>query len=441
MRRFLRHWKVVLVVIGLGGLHMSGANLTVSNAPASKAISNSPPASMEHSLSNAPVPEIGLMPTPGAVATVKPAEQDRVQKFQLQLDLGKEQRRQKNTLLATQTLSGIMEADAPPELQRLALFELALVAQDDNKLVRAQQIFSQYIHLYAADPSVPEVLLRQGMIYRQMGVNTFAVSKFYAVMSTALKLKLDNMDYYRKLVLQAQVEIADTYYMEGKYEEAADFFSRLLKAGNVELNQAETQFKLVRSLSFLTNNTETVGQSQTFLDLYTNSVEVPEVRFLLASSLKKLGRNNDAMKQVLLLLQSQQENVSKNPETWAYWQRRAGNEIANQMYKEGDYFNSLQIYLSLDGLDKSPTWQLPVWYQTALIYEQLQQWQKATESYNRILERQKEVTDANGSPTILSLFEMAKWRKEYIDWMQKAKLANQAFVLNPPTNSPTPLTP
>ena len=126
----------------------------------------------------------------------------------------------------------------------------------------------------------------------------------------------------------------------------------------------------------------------------------------------------------------------------AYWQRRAGNEIANQMYKEGDYFNSLQIYLNLADLDKSPTWQLPVWYQTALIYEQLQQWEKATETYTRILDRQKEMTDTNSTPSILSLFEMAKWRKDYISWMQKAKLANQDFVLNPPpTNSPTPLTP
>jgi tetratricopeptide (TPR) repeat protein len=315
---------------------------------------------------------------------------------------------------------------------------LALVAQDDDKLVRAQQVFSQYLHLYGSDPSVPEVLLRQGMIYRQMGINNFAISKFYAVMSSALKLKLDNLEYYRKLVLQAQVEIADTYYLEGKYDEASDFFRRLLKAGNADLNQADIQFKLVRSLSNLTNNTDTVGQAQVFLDLYTNSVEIPEVRFLLASSLKKLGRNNDAMKQVLLLLQSQEENARKNPETWAYWQQRAGNEIANQLYKEGDYFNALQIYLSLADLDKSPSWQLPVWYQTAMVYEQLQQWQKATETYNRIMDRRKELTDATSTPSLLSLFDMAKWRKDYIDWMQKAKLSNQAFVVN--TNGPAVIT-
>jgi tetratricopeptide (TPR) repeat protein len=417
MSRSLRYLWLLLLLAGIGAVS-TWADVSVSNSPA---------------------PSLGMLPTPGTLGPVQTPDKDRVQKFQLQLDLGKEQRRQKSPILATQTLSSILSApDAPPEIQRLALFELALVAQDDDKLVRAQQVFSQYLHLYGSDPSVPEVLLRQGMIYRQMGINNFAISKFYAVMSSALKLKLDNLEYYRKLVLQAQVEIADTYYLEGKYDEASDFFRRLLKAGNADLNQADIQFKLVRSLSNLTNNTDTVGQAQVFLDLYTNSVEIPEVRFLLASSLKKLGRNNDAMKQVLLLLQSQEENARKNPETWAYWQQRAGNEIANQLYKEGDYFNALQIYLSLADLDKSPSWQLPVWYQTAMVYEQLQQWQKATETYNRIMDRRKELTDATSTPSLLSLFDMAKWRKDYIDWMQKAKLSNQAFVVN--TNGPAVIT-
>jgi len=382
-----------------------------------------------------PAPGLGQLPTPGTVQIKASTVPDNLQKMQIQLDLGREQRRQKSTTVAAQTLTGLLKSDPPSELKRLALFELALVAQDDNKLVLAEQIFGQYLHNYYDDPSAPEVLLRQGLIYRQMGVNNLAISKFYAVMSSALKLKLENMDYYKKLVLQAQIEIADTYYQEGKYDEAADFFFRLLKTGNPELDQIQTHYKLVRSLSYSTNTMDTVSQAQIFLNLYTNAAEVPEIRFFLASSLKKLGRNNDAMKQVLLLLQSQQENVSKNPELWTYWQQRAGNEIANQLYKEGDYLSALQIYVSLADLDKSPAWQLPAWYQTALVYEQLQQWQKATQTYQRILDRQKELTDATTTPSLLSLLEMAKWRKDYLDWMQKAKATQQTFVLTQLTNA------
>ena len=413
-----------LLICSASCCRLWAGELVPSNVPSASSPTDSTPA-----------PGLGLLPTPGTVQPKPAVVPDSLQKLQLQLDLGREQRRQKSTALAAQTLTGLLTADAPAEIKRLALFELALVAQDDNKLVLAERIFGQYLHTYSEDPSAPEVLLRQGLIYRQMGVNTLAISKFYAVMSTALKLKLENMDYYKKLVLQAQIEIADTYYQEGKYEEAADFFNRLLKSGNPELDQIQTQYKLVRSLSYSTNITETIAQAQIFLTLYTNAAEVPEVRFFLASSFKKLGRNNDAMKQVLLLLQSQQDNVHKNPEVWTYWQQRAGNEIANQLYKEGDYLSALEIYLSLAELDKSPAWQLPAWYQTALIYEQLQQWQKATETYQRIMDRQKELTDATSTPSLLSLFEMAKWRKDYIDWMQKAKITQQSFVLSQGTNA------
>ena len=270
-----------------------------------------------------------------------------------------------------------------------------------------------------------------------------AISKFYAVMSSALKLKLDNMDYYRKLVLQAQIEIAESYYLDGNYAAATDFFSRLSKTDSADLNRALIQYKLVRSLSYLTNHVETAARARGFLEAHPDSPEVPEVRFLFASALKKLGRNQDAMKQVLTLLQSQSQNAARNPETWIYWQQRAGNEIANQLYKEGDYLNALAIYVSLGELDKSPGWQLPVWYQVALIYEQLQQWQKATETYARIIERKKDLTEASTTPSLSSLLEMAAWRKNYIGWLTKAKSSNQAFQPGLATNAPpaAPLVP
>jgi tetratricopeptide (TPR) repeat protein len=402
------------------------------------AISNSSPVAFTVSSAATPAPGLGALPLPAVnkPAATNSTDTDGLKKFQMQLDLGREQRRQKSITLAQQTLSELLTNDAPTEIKRLALFELALVAQDEEKPVRAEQIFGQYIQTYPEDPSLPEVLLRQGLIYRGVGVNSLAISKFYAVMSTALKLKLDNMDYYKKIVLQAQIEIADTYYQEGHFAEAADFFARLLKTPNTDLDRGQTQFKLVHSLSYLTNYDETVAQAENYLKLYTNDSEVPEMRFCLAAALKKLGHNNDSMKQVLLLLQSQQQNVNKNPEVWAYWQRRAGNEIANQLYKEGDYFDALQIYLTLADLDKSPAWQMPVWYQTGLIYEQLQQWPKASAMYEQIAARQKDLTESNSTPSLASLVEMAQWRKGYIAWMQKARGAQQMFVLTQNTNTP-----
>lgn len=345
--------------------------------------------------------------------------------IQTQLNLAHGERLANNGNVAKKILVDLIENyTTPPEAQRLALLELALLAQDAGDFVKAQQCFAQCLQRFPDDPGGPDILMRQGLLYRQMGVTELAISKFYGVMSSCLRLKLGDMDYYKKLVLRAQTEIANTYYLEGKYEEASDFFNRISKSGG---NSEEIQFKLIRSLSNLTNHLETVARAQVFLDVYPASTDAPEVRFLLASALKTLGRNQESMKQVMLLLQSQEENVKKNPETWIYWQQRAGNEIANQLYKEGDYFNALQIYLTLADLNKTPSWQVPVWYQIGLVYEQLQQPQKAIDTYLRIMDREKELTETNSTPGLRSLFDMAKWRKDYVAWMEKARIEKKTF--------------
>jgi tetratricopeptide (TPR) repeat protein len=344
--------------------------------------------------------------------------------FQNQLDLASKQRHAKCPDVAAQILVGILETNAAPEFKRKALFELALATQDNNELVKAQQIFAQYLQRYPEDVSAPEVMLRQGLLYRQMGVSTLAISKFYAVMSTALKLKLDNIDYYKNLVLQAQTEIADTYYYLGHFSESADYYGRLLKADSPSLDKSQIDFKLIRSLSYLTNYNDTIARAESFLTNFPDYPDLPEVRFILASTDKAVGHNADALKQVLLLLQSQQDNARTNPDLWAYWQRRAGNEIANELYKEGDYLDALQIYQNLAALDKTTDWQAPALYQVGLVYEQLQQWQKATDTYDQILARRSEMTATNAAPSLASLCEMAQWRKDYIAWLQKARAAN-----------------
>ncbi|MGD1085881.1 MAG: tetratricopeptide repeat protein [Verrucomicrobiota bacterium] len=376
--------------------------------------------------------------SPAAATTNRTAQPS---EFETKIQVAREQRRQKDYAGAAKTLEAVLKAEAPSETHRQALFDLALVAEDNAEPVKAEQILAQYLHLYPQDPTVPDILLRQGLIYRQMGVHTLAVSKFYAVMSTALKLQLDNMDYYKKLVVRAQTEIAETYFLDAQFDEAAEYFNRILAAGDAEESREQLECNLIRSISHLTNYTRTIGKAQTFLDQFPKSPDVPEMRFLLASALKSMERNQDAMKQVLLLLQSEQENVNKDPDTWLYWQRRAGNEIANQLYKEGDFLDALQIYLSLADLDKSAAWQVPVWYQTGMVYEQLQQWQKATDTYTQILDRKLDSNDTNDAPMLSSLIDMAKWREGYIAWQQKARQSDLA--LHPPqtTNAPPAATP
>ena len=178
-------------------------------------------------------------------------------------------------------LVSVLEAPAPAEYKRVALLELALVAQQEDQLPRALQILAQYVRRYPEDPSVPAVLLRQGLICRQMGAQQMALAKFYAVMTTALNLKLDRFQQYQRLVLQAQVEIAETHDLRGSYAEAAECYARLLTQDTTDLNRAQIQFKLIHCLTKLDRNAEVVAQADDFLSRYPDRIEQPEVRFLV----------------------------------------------------------------------------------------------------------------------------------------------------------------
>ncbi len=335
--------------------------------------------------------------------------------------------------LASQAEPGLVEllADESPEaIRQAALLELALCAQDQNDLPRGQQIYAQFISRWPNDVRTPEILLRQGQFFRQMGLNTMALTKFYGVMTAAISLKTDKLDYYKRIVTQSQNEIAETHFQMGKFADAADYFTRLLKQNNPLLDRSQAQYRLLRALSELRRHEEAMGQAQDFLTRFPEASERAEVRFIIAHSLKALGRNSEALQQVLALLQEQKKQSSKNPETWAYWQQRAGNEIANQLYREGDYPKALDVYLSLAQLDGTPAWQIPVHYQIGMTYEKLLQPQLASQTYSNILSRELDA-GTKASPGLTSVFDMARWRITFLDWQMRAENSNRTFSAPP----------
>jgi tetratricopeptide (TPR) repeat protein len=245
------------------------------------------------------------------------------------------------------------------------------------------------------------------------------------------------LEHYQRLVCQAKVEIGDTHYMQAKYEEAAECYQRMIKDEFPWLNKGAIHYKWIRCLANLNRHADVVAQARFFLDRFPETAEQPEVRFLLANAHKQLGHIPEALQQVLLLLQSQTRQAAQNPENWVYWQQRAGNEIANQLYKEGDYLNALNIYLSLVQLDASPAWQLPVGYQIGMVYEHLNQPQKAIQVYLQLLSYEKEL-GTNASPGLRAVLDMAKWRQEFLSWQIQAEQSNHDYRLVPPSASAVP---
>jgi tetratricopeptide (TPR) repeat protein len=337
-------------------------------------------------------------------------------------------------------LINLLADNVPDRVQKLALLQLGAVVRDENDLPRAQTIYAQFLNRWPDDARVPEVYLRQGEVFRQMGLTDLSLGKFYTVMASAISLKNDQQPYYQSLVLQTQVEIAETHYLMGHYVDAADFYSRLLQNPDPGLNRPQMQFRLIRSLTIIGHDSEAAGQAQDFLARFPDAEETPEVRYYFAQALKALGRDNEALQQVLLCLQQQKAETGNDPAVWLYWQQRVGNEIANQLYHEGDYVHALEIYVDLAQLDSSATWQIPVDYQTGLTYEKLEQPQKAADTYNQILAREAEV-GTNATPGMKAIFEMAQWRANFLKWQQNAQTADQSLAATAavlkPANSAT----
>lgn len=357
--------------------------------------------------------------------------------LQARLEIARHLRHTRQSSEAEPILVELLADTSPDSIKQQALLELAGVAVDQDQLPRAQQVYAQYLNRWPNDPWVPEILLRQGRLFRQMGLNNLALGKFYAVMTSALALKNDRLAYYQKLVLEAQLQIAETHFRLGKYAEAADFFSRLLKQNNPSLDRPSTQYRLVRCLAELGRNDELVSQANDFLARYSKAPEQPEVRFRLAQGLKQLGRGDEALEQVLMLLREQKARTQQNPQLWAYWQQRAGNEIGNDLYRQGDYLKALTIYRALAQLDPSPDWRLPVVYQIGLTYERLAQPQAALASYKEILD-QRSAMGTNASPGLQSVLDMARWRAGFVQWQTNAAALSHPASLIQSIGSPGP---
>jgi tetratricopeptide (TPR) repeat protein len=247
-------------------------------------------------------------------------------------------------------------------------------------------------------------------------------------MTTALALKDNQIAYYKGLVLQAQVEIAETHFIMGKFKDAVDYYSRLLAQNDPQLDRAQIQFRLIRSLEAIHQHDDAASQAQDFLTHFPDSLEEPEVRYHLAQAYKGQNRNTEALQQVKLFLKEEHDKTTNNPAVWSYWQQRVGNEIGNELYQEGDYVKALQVYLALAQLDPAPAWQLPVRYQVGITYEKLLQPALAIEAYRNVFTNAAPLSATNLSPSLKAVVDMASWRLNFLEWNGRVEAFNHTAV-------------
>ena len=139
---------------------------------------------------------------------------------------------------------------------------------------------------------------------------------------------------------------------------------------------------------------------------------------MLATAYRLQGRPQDAYDTVIDLLRDAKGKSGEDPKAWAFWQKKAGNEFANDYYQRGEFVNAVTIYQSLAAIEASPEWRWPVVYQMGLCFERLRLEKRAGECYNYILEESKkpEFRWRKMPQSVANLVQMAGWRSEQLSW-------------------------
>ena len=140
----------------------------------------------------------------------------------------------------------------------------------------------------------------------------------------------------------------------------------------------------------------------------------------MATALRSLKKPKESFDVVIALLRDEQAKKEKTPDRWAYWQRKTGNEFANEYYQTGDFGSALTIYQALARISEEAEWQWPVVYQMALCFERLHLLSRAAQSYKFIIDQSEKMTKEKKSmgENLVSLVEMARWRGEQLVWQE-----------------------
>jgi tetratricopeptide (TPR) repeat protein len=330
----------------------------------------------------------------------------------------------------------VLAEKATPEQDHAALMGLGRTYRKKTEFTKAAAVYETLIKQSPDDPLLPIVYLELGRTLRALGAYKPAIARFYSVINSTLKLPEDNADNYRQLARTAQFEIAETYFQSGDYEQANRFFSRLKLLDLAPEDRARAHFKSIYALTLSGEHEKAVSGFHAYLDQNPNDENVPEARYLLSISLRQLKRYNESLAAALELLRAEKKYVQTDPKRWTYWQRKTGNQLANQFYEQGDFGSALVIYQNLASISPDPIWRLPVLYQIGICNERLHLYDRARECYQTIIETAGPTSSATPRrPELVDLFEMADWRLKHLVWEQTTDRQLKTIFPNDPARS------
>ena len=441
------HLVARLLWIGLAGCGLAAAEKTVGHEPAPAAAPADPAPAGEPAKAAAPAVDAVKSPSDAVeqpAPAVTPAAKGKSAEQLLAaaqaaeakglLTLGASLTERNDFAAAEIAYRQILgtRAFTKPE-QTEALLGLAHCYRRAGAYTKAAAIYEKFLGQFPDEPRVPDVLLDLGRTLRAMGAHRLALSRFYNVINSTLKLPTEGFDHYQLLAKTAQFEIAETHFESGNFTEAGKFFARLRLLDLAPADRARAHFKSAYALQLAGDLEGSVTTMRSYLEQWPQDENVPEARYLLATTLRQLNRADEALAATLELLRTQQG--TGDVRRWSYWQRRTGNQLANEFFQRGDTDHALAIYQGLVTLAPEAVWRLPLTYQIALCHERLRQLDRARADYRTIIDTVAAATAAKGdnapivalSPELKDLAHMAEWRLGHMDWTDQTDRKLTAF--------------
>jgi tetratricopeptide (TPR) repeat protein len=364
--------------------------------------------------------------------------------------LAREAAEQEKWQLADHFLELLVGLPVPETEKKASLKEIAESFEKKHERSKAIAMYEKMAELFSEDAESPEMLFRAAELYREAGAYGRSIARFYSVLNSALKVKNSELEAYRALTQRAQIEIAETHFLARDYEQSRKFCELALRLDLPAEQRARLQFRLMHCQYVLGDSNGAIAAAEKFLQEDPDDANAPECRYLLASALRSVDRRKEALEVVLALLRIENARKEKNADRWTYWQKKTGNEFANDYYQRADFLSALTIYQTLAKLSEDPEWQWPVIYQMGLCFERLRLVTRAAEAYKYILDRAEKPDPAAPplSESVKNLAQMARWRGEQLAWRHTTETQLQRLLGEPldvpeqaaltPVNSPAP---
>ena len=169
--------------------------------------------------------------------------------------------------------------DVKYQAQKISLRKLASLAEEEGRFEDAQQYLAVYVKRFPDDELIPVVLLNQGELYRKMGAYDLERQKCYDVIKAAQGVELDrdkyNLNYVKRAVLTAQINIAESFF-----DEAKKMPTKLAEMGF---------FNSVEQFQKLTNSVELLDQGSEFDGLELGELNNVDLSLKLIRALHELS--------------------------------------------------------------------------------------------------------------------------------------------------------